>query len=58
MFIEFFKQAITDKNADIKNKAVFNLPCFYLTYKNSNEEIKKYFNQVYLDLSKDGSVEI
>jgi hypothetical protein len=56
--MEFINQAIIDKNLEIKNMAVYNLPCYYCNYRNSNEEIKKYFNNIYLELSKEGSIEI
>jgi hypothetical protein len=40
MFMDFYKKAITDKNIEVKVNAVYNLPCFYFTYRNLNEETK------------------
>jgi hypothetical protein len=40
MFMNFFKLAIADKDSAVKINAVYNLPCFYFTFKGLNEETK------------------
>lgn len=55
--MEYYKSAVVDKNNEIRMGIVYNLPCFYFTFKN-DEQAKAYFDQNYLDLSKDSNPEI
>ncbi len=44
MFIEFYKCAIQDKLVEVRIGAAYNLPCFYFTYKNTDEKFRQYFD--------------
>jgi len=58
LFMDFFKTALQDKCLEVRVAVAYNLPCFYFTYKNHSEATSLYFDQTYLDLSEDPSIEV
>jgi hypothetical protein len=45
-----------DKNPEVKLKGVYNLPCFVHNYLNAKEKNFEIFEDIYIDLMKDESV--
>ena len=48
--MEYFKVIVRDKQADVRKWAVYNLPCFYLKFRNNQNA--SYFDQTVLELCK------
>lgn len=56
MMMDFFRQIIRDKNPDVKLKGAYNLPCFVLNYLNFKEGNFEVFEDIYVDLLRDETV--
>lgn len=39
MFISYLKSCLNDKILDIRLGVLYNLPCFYFTYKSADDNI-------------------
>ena len=52
MFIDFCKTAINDKLMEVRLGLIYNLPCYYFTFKN-DEESREYLDSVYFEQSQE-----
>lgn len=43
MFICYLKACLTDKIQEIRVGIIYNLPCFYFTFKSSDEGVQSMF---------------
>lgn len=57
MFVDYYKYAIQSKENEVRLGLLYNLPCYYFTFKN-DEAIKEYFDQNYYDLSLESDPQI
>jgi len=58
-FLQFFYHTCEDKDPILRYNAVYNLPCFYSIYKNSEylEEVDINFMELYTRFYEDEEIE-